>query len=335
MTPRTAWDAGRAEVAAADLLNAPGSAGCWLLPHAVMRARMLAQRSDLPWALTPAWPALSAAEREAVAFVWMVLNLTDPELTDVMEDHPDIAGEICVLFNETRGIMTGRRSYPRQHLAPPYLDRKALHAPNGWAAAILIVQDRIARFGLAKAPAGVQIALDDPAFPDFFVAQGDPDLWHMAVVNLNYDLPHVPGLLTWIVQQPDCDAATAALILRAVNVPEVAGRRIDRLSGYAAVAAAVCLRAEGPGFARRELSISSVAPDLGDDQRPLLARMRALRPVPARLIDDHLPRWLRAPLDRLLPARVPLPVALLSAPFAGRPPRSRWTIGDEGVLRAA
>lgn len=335
MTPRTAWDAGRAEVAGADLLNGPGAAGCWLLPHAVMRARMLAQRADLPWALTPAWTALTPAEREAVAFLWRVLNLTDPELTDVMEDHPDIAGEICVLFNETRGIMTGRRSYPRQHLAPPYLDRKALHAPNGWAAAIVIARDRIARFGLARAPAGVQIALDDAAFPDFFVAQGDPDLWHMAVAHLNYDLPQVPGLLTWILDQPDCDAATAALILRAVDVPDVAGRRIDRLSGYPAVAAAVCRRAEGVGFARRELSIASVAPDIGDDQRPFLARMRALRPTSARLIDDHLPGWLRGPVNRLLPARVPLPVSLLSVPFAGRPPRSRWTIADDGVLRAA
>lgn len=335
MTPRTAWESGRAEVASADLLNGPGRAGCWLLPHAILRARMIAQGTDLPWALSPAWPQLSAAEREAVGFLWSVLNLTDPELTDVIEDHPDIGGEICVLYNETRGIMTGRRSYPRQHLAPPYLDRKALHLPNGWAAAILVVQDRIARHGLPRAPKGIGIALDDPTFPDFFVAQGDPDLWHMTVVNLNYDLPQVPGLLTWIAAQPDCDAATAALILRAVNTPEVAGQRLDRLTGYAAVAAAICTRSETTGFARRELSISSVAPDVGDDLRPWLARMRALRPLGVQVLDDRLPRWLRAPLDRLLPARVPLPVSLLSRPLTGRAPRSRWTISDECILRAA
>lgn len=88
------------------------------------------------------------------------------------------------------------------------------------------------------------------------MAQGDPDLWYMTVVTMNHDLPQVPALLTWIVTQPDCDAATAAPILR-------------------------------------------------------------------------------APLDRLLLARVPLPVSLLSRPFTGRAPRTRWTITDECILRAA
>lgn len=54
----------------------------------------------------------------------------------------------------------------------------------------------------------------------------DPELWHMLVGRLNYDYDETLEIVDWIVSQPKCDRATAALALEMISPDSI----IDKAS---------------------------------------------------------------------------------------------------------
>lgn len=157
------------------------------------------------------------------------------------------------------------------------------------------------------------ICATDEKFLDWLGENPDPDLWHLIVGNFNYDLPCTSRVLNWIVDQPDCDRATAASAFALCCGEDYAGRPKadvdERTDTYAGIVEKICRRSElGDGF-----PVNRLAP-FGYDGNPrdLLDDMRRKAQS-----GDHV---------------VPVPVKLLSAPFADGQPRTPYYVHSETIV---
>jgi hypothetical protein len=152
-------------------------------------------------------------------------------------------------------------------------------------------------------------------------ALDDPDVWHLIVNGFNYDLEVTWRAVDWIVGRPECDAATAALAFLRLQGEDYVGKRVPELGepaespfDAARIVAKICLRSEGAGFARSDLSLRCVGED--DDQRALLARL------------------VEREGERPEPGRIPAPRRLLANVFDGRPPDTPYRVEpDDYVFR--
>lgn len=156
-------------------------------------------------------------------------------------------------------------------------------------------------------------------------APRDPDMWHL-LTNLNWDYEEIFDILAWVVNQPECDASTAIVILHLMNADVTmeqasGGKRWSTSSDFdpstsaqVKLLARIGRRSEDGSFVRHEL-----APDLlgsGENNRALLAMM----------MDEK--QRIEAE-GRNLP--FPLPVKLLSKPIltTGRLPRTDFQVNDD------
>ncbi|MBZ7921988.1 DUF4274 domain-containing protein [Ensifer adhaerens] len=160
-------------------------------------------------------------------------------------------------------------------------------------------------------------------------APRDPDLWHL-LPGLNWDYEELYDVLLWVVTQPECDAATAILILH-LMAPDVA---MDIASGgtqwcepgdkraestEVKLLAMIGVRSEDSSFVRHEL-----APD-----------WLCTTESNAGLLDMMLSKKERIEASgRNVP--FPLPVKLLSTPVpaTGRTPATRYETHDDRLLLA-
>ncbi|WP_347311267.1 DUF4274 domain-containing protein [Defluviimonas sp. SAOS-178_SWC] len=144
----------------------------------------------------------------------------------------------------------------------------------------------------------------------------DPDLWHQLVDGMNYDDPRALDYVLWIVRQPDCDIATAALTfvsLRCADhvcaAPRLHSGADDRVSR---IASEICARSEASGYTRAKIGWH--APDH--------------IPTPAAVLAD-----IRANCAKLGLAagrtHLPIPAAVLGADF-DKPPAAASYFVDEG-----
>lgn len=161
-------------------------------------------------------------------------------------------------------------------------------------------------------------------------APRDPDLWHL-LPGLNWDYEELYDVLLWVVTQPECDAATAILILH-LMAPDVAmdiasggtrwcepgGKRSE--STKVKLLAMIGVRSEDSSFIRHEL-----APDwlcttesnagllgmmLSEKARIEAAGRNVPFPLPVKLLSTPVPATVRMPAtpyethdDRLLLAK--------------------------------
>ncbi|MGB3179009.1 MAG: DUF4274 domain-containing protein [Albidovulum sp.] len=150
----------------------------------------------------------------------------------------------------------------------------------------------------------------------FLESERNPDLWHQIVDGMNYDSPWALDYVLWIVRQPDCDAATAALAFVYLGcAPYVyashdAGSYADERVSL--VASEICNRSNGASYTRARIGWH--APDH--------------IPTPATVLKD-----IRENCDRLGltvgQTFLPIPSSVLGAGF-DKPPAPTEYFVDEG-----
>lgn len=140
-----------------------------------------------------------------------------------------------------------------------------------------------------------------------WLAANGPDQWHYLAQRWNFDFGIHP--LAWIIQQPDCDRATAQLMFFHVSdwlllwdSARKAGRPLPdndeiRLMNY------IMARWQADGFVRSELASSSMPHDWG------LANLKAVPyGVPASLFEPIEGRKAdRVPWGEEMPAGIETP----------------------------
>lgn len=161
-------------------------------------------------------------------------------------------------------------------------------------------------------------------------APRDPDLWHL-LPGLNWDYPELYDVLLWVVTQPECDAATAILILH-LMAPDVAMDKASRGTRWlkpgevepaeiteVKLLAMIGVRSEDASFARHELAPDGLCTTESN----------------AGLLDMMLSEKERIEAaGRNVP--FPLPVKLLSTPVpvTGRMPATPYETHDDRLLLA-
>lgn len=110
---------------------------------------------------------------------------------------------------------------------------------------------------------------------EWLEAHPDPDLWHVIVGSgsLNADTEAADRFVSWVIDQPECDRATAAfLYVRCHEATRTGPPRLD--SPCDRLMRSVAHRSEqGDGYPRSELTLSQFGMD--DDQRSVLDRIEA------------------------------------------------------------
>lgn len=155
---------------------------------------------------------------------------------------------------------------------------------------------------------------------DWLPDNSDPDLWHLLVANLNYDYEDTLKVVHWIVSQPDCDRATAALALFLINADAYIGyETLEACDGwdrhYWSIARTICERSEAGLYPRSRFNLTCVNVD--NDQTGTLDML-------LRCARDLVERGKRVPW--------PMPVRLLSQPFEGRDAMSATYLVNDDTL---
>ena len=259
-----------------------------IMPLAVLDARRGKDVHSIP-----RYEDLMPEERFAVGILYEVIA----EVGDPVSNYPRVLGEISILGSMISGLMQGRVAQPAEF---QNLIKTATQIVN------------IARaYGLPDPTRQrVQTSIDDF---DWFEANRDPDLWHLIARQANFDLGATKRFVAWVVEQPDCDRATAAFLFLEMNGPACVANPSERVVSGTDFAyrliSRICARSQnGDGFPMRELTLSEHG--LQDDQRGVLQQMLD-RPMTATAI------------------RCPVPVNLLSMPFGGRRAKSPYVVLPE------
>lgn len=184
---------------------------------------------------------------------------------------------------------------------------------------------------LAAVPAATE---RDEAFPIRFKqvsellgwlpGNSDPDLWHLLVANLNYDYEDTLKVVFWIISQPDCDRATAALAIFLISPDAYMGyETLEECEGwdrhYWLIAKTICERSEAGLYPQSRFNLSCVNVD--NDQTGTLDMLLHC----ARDLAEH---------GKTIPW--PMPVKLLSQPFEGRDAVSAtYLVNDDTIYHRA
>lgn len=144
----------------------------------------------------------------------------------------------------------------------------------------------------------------------------DPDLWHQIVDGLNYDSPWALDYVLWIVRQPDCDLATAALAFVSLRcapyvygAPDTARHFDDR---HLRIATEICHRSAASHYTRAKIGWH--APEHHPSPASVLADIRSTCHARGLAPDQTF---------------LPIPEAVLGANF-DKPPAPVNYFVDEG-----
>ena len=305
---QNAYDLGLADVRGTGPLGGLGRGLHYLMPYVVAFARN--GRSPYQGDDWPDYAALSPNELKAMEVLHAALN---DDQFDVMERYPAAWAVIVPLAHEaldSKGKTLERCKL--YEIAPePEL---GITNPSLAAAAIVGFFNR---FDFDKIPTVDQrVDFEECGTIAGLEQSRDPDLWHLVPGGFNFDSERTFEVLNWIIEQPECDRATAALIFLRLCGSDYVGKPIipedERSRPTAEIINKICKRSESEGFARSELSLSCV--EEADDQRPLLQEMVASY---SGAIGDC----------------IPIPTRLFSVPFIGRAPITPYVVQDEGYIQ--
>jgi hypothetical protein len=303
-----AYDAGRLNLIGEGSLASGREGIHWLMPWAVTRARARGATSYGAQEV-PVAAALTVPERAAITY-----------LHGAMAERPvsdyslavQLFGEVYPAQSSIYTSVTENHQFDRSLLN---IDQPSgvQHGKIGTLFSslsllyFLIKKDQLQRS--RKIPP-IDAAAGDPELKAWLKRYPDPDLWHVMVAEFNYDLPDVWKLFEWIVAQPQCGRATAALLFLQIDGPRIIGLSPGvpgKQDKSAKLAIKIVTRSEGPkGFPENLLSLSDGR--FADDQRPLLAKLRA-KPM---AVDG-----------------VPVPERLLGEPFSGRAAQTATSVHSE------
>lgn len=150
----------------------------------------------------------------------------------------------------------------------------------------------------------------------------DPDLWHMIANHLNYDYPESMEIFEWIVDQPECDAATAADILLLLSAEAYMNAETEEDAGYHKnewrLAKKICDCNQSMGFSSRVLE-----PLTANDHDWAQSELKWETAIYERMLaEGKVPPWHP-------------PKELLREPITGREVVSDMTVGESSLSRRA
>lgn len=257
----------------------------------------------------PAFADLSKRERRCVELLHAATCMSDREFKRTLAR---LSKQEQNAFQQLRDIYDGPA--PRKPYARAMVDRVAVYWRSRREAKLAAERQRAAdeywsRFDELEISCVLEWLKTE--------APRDPDMWHK-LPGLNWDYPEIYDILLWVVTQPECDAATAILILQLMS-PDVAmdlasgGTRWRRPgdlepleSAEVKLLAMICMRSEKSSFVRREL-----APDrlcTAERNAGLLDMMLTQKqgieaagrnvpfPLPEKLLSKPVPATVREPL---------------------------------------
>lgn len=262
-----------------------------IMPLAILDARRGKDVHSIPQ-----YEDLTPEERFAAKILYEVIaGAGDP-----ISNYPRVLGEISVLRSIISGLMTGRTAAPAEFQNLINTATKIINVAREYGPPNLTRQR-------------VQTSIDDF---DWLEANRDPDLWHLIVQQVNFDLGATKRFVEWVVEQPDCDRATAAFLFLEMNGPECVAIPPDRAVSSTDLSyrliSRICARSQnGDGFPISELTLSEHG--LQDDQRGVLQQMLDISMTATAI-------------------RCPVPVNLLSTPFGGRRARSPYVVQPDGYV---
>lgn len=242
----------------------------------------------------PKYEDLTPEERFAAKILYEVVA----EVGDPVSNYPRVLGEISVLRSIISGLMAERTAQPAEFQNLINTATKIINIAREYGPPDPTRQR-------------VQTSIDDF---DWLKANRDPDLWHLIVRQVNFDLGATQRFVEWVVEQPDCDRATAAFLFLEMNGPECVANPSERVVSSTdfpgRLICRICARSQnGDGFPISELTLSEHG--LRDDQRGVLQQMLSMTATAIRC---------------------PVPVNLLSMPFGGRRAKSPYVVQPEGYI---
>jgi hypothetical protein len=259
-----------------------------IMPLAVLDARRGKDVHSIPQ-----YEDLTPEERFAAKILYEVVA----EVGDPISNYPRVLGEISVLRSIISGLMTGRTAQPAEFQSLINTATKIVNIAREYGPPDPTRQR-------------VQTSIDDF---DWLEANRDPDLWHLIARQVNFDLSPTKRFVEWVVEQPDCDRATAAFLFLEMSGPECVANPSERVvSGtdfpYRLISR-ICVRSQnGDGFPISELTLSEHG--VRDDQRGVLQQMLNISMTATAI-------------------RCPVPVNLLLMPFSGRRAKSPYVVQPE------
>jgi hypothetical protein len=314
---RAGYDLGLEDLASGETLGG-ASRLMFLLPYsvAVVRNGGVLDRS----LKCPQYDELSRSEKQATRISFKALTVGGEKINDYVGRNGHFGDYIFALHAHDRDI--GHKVFHRDilELHDPSPMQKLLHVPVYPAVEIVKICGGIDFDRRPPQPEREYLDASKPGFIEALASLNEPELWHLIVNEFSYDLSCTYEVLDWIVDQPECDAATAALAFIRIWGEDYVGQPYPgateaRHNRSLSIAARICRRSEGAWFERTELSLDCVGER--NDQGPLLER--AIAKFAKRSAEGF-------------EGRIPIPRRLLGHVFEGRPPSTTFFVLAECVV---
>lgn len=258
----------------------------------------------------PSWDELSDEEAFAAKVLYEVLH----RVGHPVSAYPRFLGELSILEIELPRLAEANLAWRRRRHALDKESNGALQAVLKYTASIVAT---VKAEGLPDETSPVEFVSMDNL--EWLEANRDPDLWHRLIFEANWDLECTEVFASWLIEQPDCDRATAAALFIAGNgVDVVFGRPraqraeagIDYVPFGERLVELIVHRSEyGDGFPRSELTLSELG--FADDQLTVLRTFSDARP-------DQIEQ--------------PIPRRLLGDVFSGRRSSTPYVLVDESLI---
>ncbi|MCT4558896.1 MAG: DUF4274 domain-containing protein [Pelagimonas sp.] len=281
----------------------------YLLPLAVAGYRMRMGQFRLAEQSWPEFGDLTSQEQMAAAY-----------LLEYMEADTGKKIDMAVARSWIQEPLLGLRDLGTKPLLvsqlPPLNQSWSSDPHNAVICAVEALERMVVRAPEKKTEA-FEISTDSADFMTWLSKQRDPNLWHqIASGGLNWGLECNVATAAWIVDQPECDPATAAGLFLNFQGQDIVGLPVDAALGsvYPAFLINICQNAQALAAKPARLALT----DFG--------------------LKNNQTKWAQD-LDQLYADRaqtgkacVPSPSPLFAAPYKGRR-RSGWSVHSETFIQ--
>ena len=304
---------------------------CWL-PIGLIMARAKVSGAERPdFSLIPDWASLAPVERKALSIAHLAMYGDEGDVIDAMTAHPHLSGWVMSIQHNARSYMEelGSKTLDRAMLDHEYLTdfgnwsnlkpyphaEVAARLPHFIAVLVYTTLSAELRFLDSRytlLDPGFEISISDNGFLNWLEEYRDPDFWPELIRGMNPDLDAALPVIGWIVQQPDCDRATAAMAFVLLGGDIIVGKsRADLRGQRENLCADICERAANGGYERQDFSLAAMG--LAEDP------------------SERIRRYANAEIS----GDIPSPAALFAGSVYGRAPQTPFYIHSEDTVALA
>ena len=281
----------------------------YLLPLAIAGYRI---RAGMPQDHAQDWPSfedLTPQERDAATYLLQYIESDVDTQSDMLVERMWLIDYLVTLRD------LGEPPLRVDKL--PALDTAFSAKSCSPVTAAVEVVDKVIKRAPKKNAQPFEISTAEPAFMTWLHAQRDPKMWHQIVSGgLNWDVSSNVEAISWIIEQPECDPATAAGLFLRLNGQDIVGLPLAEMTGgwSQKILSEIC--AKSNHLAQRASRLSLTDFDLKNDQTKWALKLDQL--YQERAIDGM--------------SCVPSPSALFAKRYTGR--RSvGWSVHSETFVQ--